>query len=264
MTSQLNDANEDELKAAANVAAGSRERLLDLAEAHQAAGRWADAFSTYQQALELQPEDADSYFELGSLYQEVDEPVMAEQSYLRALEVQPGHVESLLELGYFYGDQRRWLEALQALQWSARLTNLGDHTHAEAMRGIREILKEHGPALASSGRVRQIETKGLLDAETMATRLQSEGIMAWARQEAVGQVHGMIAGSLGAGHLVVMEGDVERARSLLDAAMSSEEEVGVPEAIGPVALSWRARAILIILAAVAIGSIILSLALLFT
>jgi hypothetical protein len=98
----------------------------------------------------------------------------------------------------------------------------------------------------------------------MATRLQSEGIMAWAWQEAVGHVHGMIAGSLGAGHLVVMEGDVERARSLLDAAMSSEEEVGVPEAIGPVALSWRARAILIILAAVAIGSIILSLALLFT
>ncbi len=65
------------------------------------------------------------------------------------------------------------------------------------------------------------ETMGLLPAQIIAGRLQSEGIPARAWQESLGAVHGLTIGPLGTGYVSVPQEYAAQARAILD-----EEETG--------------------------------------
>jgi len=58
-------------------------------------------------------------------------------------------------------------------------------------------------------------TAGIMAAQILAGRLQSEGIPARAWQEGAGQAMGLSVGLLGTGHVVVPEEYVEKAREIL-------------------------------------------------
>lgn len=90
--------------------------------------------------------------------------------------------------------------------------NDGDHVEASAsadegtgMRGDGEQVKWEIVA----------ETFGLLQAQIIAGRLQTEGIPARAWQESVGQVYGMTVGPMGTGFVSVPDNFVERVQEML-------------------------------------------------
>jgi hypothetical protein len=72
------------------------------------------------------------------------------------------------------------------------------------------------------------KTMGLLQAQIMAERLQSDGIRAWAWQEGAGRALGLTVGLLGEGRVLVLEEDAMQARAILDEAeaqwLAEEEE----------------------------------------
>ncbi len=69
------------------------------------------------------------------------------------------------------------------------------------------------------------ETMGILPAQIIAGRLQSEGIPARAWQESVGQSYGLIAGPLGAGFVSVPDNYVDEALEILAADPSGDDAV---------------------------------------
>lgn len=70
------------------------------------------------------------------------------------------------------------------------------------------------------------QTAGLLQAQIIAQRLQSEGIPARAWQEGAGEALGLTVGLLGTGHVVVPVEFADRAREILaqDVEDYDEEE----------------------------------------
>lgn len=61
------------------------------------------------------------------------------------------------------------------------------------------------------------KTAGLVPAQIIAERLQSEGIPARAWQEGAGQAFGLTVGLLGTGHVIVPKAYVEQAKAILAA-----------------------------------------------
>ncbi len=62
------------------------------------------------------------------------------------------------------------------------------------------------------------KTMGLIPAQIMADRLQSDGIRAWAWQEGAGRALGLTVGMLGEGRVLVPEEHEEEARAILEEA----------------------------------------------
>jgi hypothetical protein len=215
-TMNRHDSDLDESCAIVTTETVNLDYLLAQADAYDAAGQWRNAIKSYEQVLFLEDsKHADIYNQLGTLYEEIDDPGLAEQSYLKALESEPGHTESMLNLGHFYTEQKRFVEALTILQRCARLTNLGNDAHIEAIKLIGEILRDQGEELHSTGWTVLTDTVGLLPAEMTASRLRSEGIPAWAWQEGAGQGYDLSLGPPGTGHVGVMKKDVVEARAIL-------------------------------------------------
>ncbi|SRR5690606_21706554 len=68
------------------------------------------------------------------------------------------------------------------------------------------------------------ETMGLLPAQIIAGRLQSEGLPARAWQESAGLVHGLTIGPLGTGYVSVPESVAEQAREILNRDEEADED----------------------------------------
>jgi hypothetical protein len=89
--------------------------------------------------------------------------------------------------------------------------------------------KDKKPA-AGQGEIRWEEvatTSGIMQAQILAGRLQSEGIPARAWQESVGQTTGLVVGPLGMGHVLVPEAYVEQALAILadvDESVAEDDE----------------------------------------
>lgn len=62
------------------------------------------------------------------------------------------------------------------------------------------------------------KTMGLMSAQIMANRLQSDGIRAWAWQEGAGRALGLTVGILGEGRVLVPEENEAEARAILEKA----------------------------------------------
>lgn len=198
--------------------------LREQAQEHWEHERWLEAIAAYQSVVSLDPDDAESFNQLGVLYETIGDADKAEPAFLNALALNPDNVDTLINLGCFYMDQERWDEALLTLQWCARSTAMGSDAHNEALGYIAEILNDHAPELQSSSWVKVTETMGYMAADMIASQLRGEGILAWAWQESAGEAFGLSVGNLGAGHVVVREQDEEEARALLDELEEQWEE----------------------------------------
>jgi len=87
-----------------------------LAICREKAGHLAHALTAYEQALKLNPTDANIAHDLGRLAQRLGHLEIAEKLMLKFLAAEPGHVEGTNNLACVLRDQKRYAEAIDVLR----------------------------------------------------------------------------------------------------------------------------------------------------
>jgi tetratricopeptide (TPR) repeat protein len=77
------------------------------------AGHYENAEADYRRALEIEPQDGDTWRRLGDLHQEMSHFPDAVAAYQKAVEVQPGYFKNYEALCYLYSDQANFDEAIR-------------------------------------------------------------------------------------------------------------------------------------------------------
>lgn len=83
----------------------SAEVQFELGNSHVQAGRWSEAVTAYQQAIELDPGLQAAYANLGVAYYQLGEFDRAASQYKKALELDPEDIEVAYNLGALYLQQ---------------------------------------------------------------------------------------------------------------------------------------------------------------
>lgn len=92
------------------------EQLNQQAEVYLAQGKLDEAESVCLKAIQIQPNSAASYKNLGNVFQRKGKIKEAQQSYLKALKIQPNCAAAYANLGSLYGQQRQWEAAIASYQ----------------------------------------------------------------------------------------------------------------------------------------------------
>jgi arylsulfatase A-like enzyme/Flp pilus assembly protein TadD len=108
--------------------------LLALGNAFTAAGRNADAVRTYTRLLELDPDNASAYENMGVAQLQARDLGPAEASLRRAIQLDPNLPAAHTALGVILAQTGRKTEAIKA--WK-RAAALGDRNAADNLRAIR-------------------------------------------------------------------------------------------------------------------------------
>lgn len=82
---------------------------------------WTAAIAHYQQAIQLQPEYAEAWYNLGVAHQQLGDPSLALEAYQQALTFKPDYAEALNGLGTLLEKQGQIEAALQQYQHSLAL-----------------------------------------------------------------------------------------------------------------------------------------------
>lgn len=90
----------------------------DLADRFRARGQYPHAQRCYRRALELNPDDADCHYGLGTVYTKLRKYERAEEEYRQAAELRRDYVDAYISLGVlayregdFAGAQEQWTAA---------------------------------------------------------------------------------------------------------------------------------------------------------
>jgi mannosyltransferase len=120
----------------------------DLGDLFQQMGKWDDALDAYEEALRIDPAEIGAYEGLGNIYRHFDEPLMAVESYQKALILQPGMAHLYSLLGDAYVEIGRYDDALAAYQEALRIdpAEIGAH---QGLGNVYDHLGEPLRALAS-------------------------------------------------------------------------------------------------------------------
>jgi tetratricopeptide (TPR) repeat protein len=92
------------------------EQLNQQAEVYLAQGKLDEAESVCLKAIQIQPNSADSYKNLGTTLQRKGKIKEAQQSYLKAIKINPNFAAAYANLGSLYGQQRQWEAAIASYQ----------------------------------------------------------------------------------------------------------------------------------------------------
>ncbi len=113
--------------------------LYDLGIAYSACERWAEAEEALARAAELEPGNADAYYNLGLVHaQDVRTPdAAAEEAFRKAIEINPDHLPARLRLGILYAKAKyrdpscrdRALEVLEELAEQPHVDRLLPEAH---------------------------------------------------------------------------------------------------------------------------------------
>ena len=93
---------------------------FETALAHHRAGRMAEAAAAYREAIRLQPDDADSHNNLGTVLKEQGRLDEAIACYRQALALLPDAAEPHYNLGVALSAQNRTAEAIDAYSEALR------------------------------------------------------------------------------------------------------------------------------------------------
>jgi tetratricopeptide (TPR) repeat protein len=88
---------------------------------HEAFGQYEEAQEDLLRAIELEPNDGDSWRRLGKVYEDSNQPNKALSAYRKAIEVQPDYFRNYLQLGTFYFLRGNYDDALREYQGMVRL-----------------------------------------------------------------------------------------------------------------------------------------------
>ena len=77
--------------------------------------RWEEARDIFEQLIRLSAETIDHHYQLGAIYDQLEDRETAERHLRRALELDPRHVNALNHLGFMFAEQGRNLTEAQTL-----------------------------------------------------------------------------------------------------------------------------------------------------
>ncbi|MCT7975657.1 tetratricopeptide repeat protein [Laspinema olomoucense] len=92
------------------------EQLNQQAEVYLAQGKLDEAESVCLKAIQIQPNSAASYKNLGTALQRKGKIKEAQQSYLKAIKINPNFAAAYANLGSLYGQQGQWEAAIASYQ----------------------------------------------------------------------------------------------------------------------------------------------------
>lgn len=90
---------------------------------------WPAAITSYNHAIEFQPENADAVFNLGNVYQARKEWDVAVLQYRRVLELSPKYIDAWVNLGLVFSEKGSTQEALVAYESALKIDSLNAWVH---------------------------------------------------------------------------------------------------------------------------------------
>ncbi len=101
-------------------------------------GRYVEAIDAYKKVLVLDPNDIDTYNDLGLAYQYLNQPDKAIETLRKGSELMPSYQRIWISLGFVYASSRNNPEAITALR---KAVELGPDTPVgiEAQRMLEQI-----------------------------------------------------------------------------------------------------------------------------
>ena len=103
-------------------------------------GRIDDAIETYQQAIRIQPDHGEAYYNLGNAFHSQTRLEEAVQSYHQAIQIQPNRLEAYNNLGVALIDQGKLEESIQIYQKTLEI----QPNCADAYNNLGNVLQEQG------------------------------------------------------------------------------------------------------------------------
>ena len=97
-------------------------------------GRHTEAITSYNKAIEIQPDYAEAYNNLGNSLNDVERHNEAVASYNKAIEIQPNYVDAHYNLGISLNDLERYNEAIASYNKAIQIQP--DHVQVYNNRGI--------------------------------------------------------------------------------------------------------------------------------
>ncbi len=110
-----------------------------LGAIHQQLERFDDAAACYRHTLSLWPDHADVHYHLANIVAALGQPTEAAEHYRRAVALDSGHIEAHCNLGGLYERELRWDEALACYQLALRLAPERAELHYNAGGVLRRL-----------------------------------------------------------------------------------------------------------------------------
>jgi tetratricopeptide (TPR) repeat protein len=108
------------------------------------AERYTEAVRWYEDALKLQPSDANVSTDLGVAYYYIDQPDRAIQQFERSLTIDPKHTKTMLNMGIVKAFGKQDL-AGAAAAWQQVIATAPDSQEAQAARKALDGLQQAHP-----------------------------------------------------------------------------------------------------------------------
>ena len=126
----------------------SEHLAVSYARVLETKGQTMEARSSYEQVLRQNPKSADALMGMARLDQLAGRSAAAEQNYTRAVNAEPNNPTALVALGNFYAENKRWNEAIGAMNQASQKSP-----------DDREIRCKFATVLARAGQSREALTQ---------------------------------------------------------------------------------------------------------
>lgn len=112
-------------------------RIAGLLEAND--GRFAQAITRYQRAIELPSTNSDAWRRLGEAYRRNNQPDLALTALRKAVEVEPGYYRTHQDLGSWYFTRGEYRPAIPELEAAARLAPTVPRAHSSLATALMNV-----------------------------------------------------------------------------------------------------------------------------
>ena len=146
----LDEARLKTLIAAAGSAPTDPAPRVQLGNLYFDAERYTDAVQWYEDALRLQPKDANVSTDLGVAYYYVNQPDKAIEQFERSLKIDPAHTKTMLNMGIVKAFGKQDLAGASAA-WQQVIATAPNSPEAGAARKALEGLQQAHPGGGPSG-----------------------------------------------------------------------------------------------------------------
>ena len=146
----LDEKRAAELKAAAERSAADADTRVQLANLYFDSERYNEAAQWYEQALKIDPRNANASTDLGIVYYYTNQPDRAIAQFEKSLAVDPGHSKTLLNLGIVKAFGKQDLEGASKA-WQ-RVVEIAPNTpEGQAAKKMLDGLRSAHPGGGSTG-----------------------------------------------------------------------------------------------------------------
>ena len=146
----LDDARLKTLVASAGSEPGNPAPRVQLGNLYFDAERYTDAVQWYEDALRLQPKDANVSTDLGVAYYYTNQPDKAIEQFEQSLKIDPAHTKTMLNMGIVKAFGKQDLAGASAA-WQQVIATAPNSPEAQAARKALEGLQQAHPGGGPSG-----------------------------------------------------------------------------------------------------------------